>query len=90
MKWYLIDDMMSNIEDQAPGKWLFFKSENGDNVVVSVEAEGDDLIDEVIALLVERTDPLEIKSEAELRQMGLFKPKRKPLRLVDTPAEPTD
>jgi len=32
---------------------------------------------------------LDIRSEDELRAMGLFKPKREPLRLVD-PSEPAD
>ena len=76
MKWYLADDMMTNREDQAPGKWLFFKSENDDNVIVEFGGASDDLIDEVIALLIERTQPVEIRTEAELREMGLFKPKR--------------
>ena len=83
MKWYLADDMMTNPPDEAPVKWLFFKSENDDNVIIELSGASNDLIDEVIALLVEdRTPPLDIRSEAELREMGLFKPKREPLRLV--------
>ena len=84
MKWYLTDDMITNREDQPPVKWMFFKSENDDNVIVELSGASDDLINEVLALLVEdRTPPLDIRSEDELRAMGLFKPKREPLRLVD-------
>ena len=91
MKWYLADDMMINPDDQPPAKWLFFKSENDDNVIVELSGASDDLINEVLALLVEdRTPPLDIRSEDELRAMGLFKPKREPLRLVDPPSESTD
>ena len=90
MNWYLVDDMMTNPPGEAPRKWVFLKSENDDTVTITIDGETDDLIDEVLALVLEdRTPPLEIRTHDELRDMGLFKPKTQPkrLRLVDGPSE---
>ena len=90
MNWYLVDDMMTNPPGEAPRKWLFLKSENDDTVTITIDGETDDLIDEVLALLLEdRTPPLEIRTQNELRDMGLIRPKAqsKHLRLVDDPSD---